>query len=134
MIELTRSGDNWKLPLDGQDVTQLRFDFAVTLMFEGGQILRIETPFTVKSDGHSDLVNPEGGVSDIAPALALARTTVESGTAGTDGSLRMTFSNGFEISVPPGDEYESWQFSGQSGLLVVSLPSGELGFWENGRP
>lgn len=124
MTKLTRAGTRWILPVAGLAVTQVAFDFAVSITLNAEAVLRIESPFRI----NGQLVDPEGETSQLAPALALVRATARSGWADDNGSLEMTFDGGRRIEVPPGDAYESWQYAGDRDLLV-SRPGGDLGHW-----
>jgi hypothetical protein len=42
------------------------------------------------------------------------------------GRLTIEFANATRIQVEPDQEYESWQISGEDGLLVVCTPGGDL--------
>ena len=126
----TRGTGHWVAPIAGQLVTQLRFDYAVTLLFEGGLDVRIEHPFVVRwTDGSELTMDPESDHESLAPVLRLRRATAVGGRAFDDGRLELAFAGGSRLSVGAGKQYEAWQFSGPQGALVVSVPGGALATW-----
>ncbi len=44
--------------------------------------------------------------------------------------LEMRFRDGTHVWVSSHPEYEPWQLEGPAGILVVSVPGGELAIWE----
>jgi hypothetical protein len=46
-----------------------------------------------------------------------------------DGRLHLAFDGGWSIEVPPGTDYEPWTLNGPDGLLLVSVPGGDLAIW-----
>jgi len=92
--------------------------------------LAIDGPFTLETREGSMAVDP----ANPSPALLALRTmTVREAIADEDGTLRLTFTDGNALRVPPG-EYEPWQFVskvsvGDDGWLVVSAAGGGLAVW-----
>ncbi|WP_035750431.1 DUF6188 family protein [Arthrobacter sp. 35W] len=131
---LAKTGGDWELPVADEPVTQLRIDYAITLLFANGLTLRIEQPFGLSTrSGEDHVVDPEGGVAQLLPVLGLRRATATKGTAFVDGHLDLWFADGRRLTVPPGDKYEAWQVSGPGKLLIVSVPSGGLSIWGQAR-
>ncbi|GHD83119.1 hypothetical protein CLV85_2080 [Salinibacterium amurskyense] len=129
--ELIEGDDHWVLPIADLLVTQLRFDFAVTLIFEEHFHVRMEGVIALSSDvGSSDsVIEVEGDVDQLVPLLRLKTATVREGLAFKDGRLELTFTDGSRLVAPAGQAYESWQLAGPHGLLIVSVPDGGLTIW-----
>lgn len=129
-----RDADAWRLPLDGLDVTQCRFDHAFTLLVSSGldrsYEIRIEEAFVLTAAGGTLTLDPSGAPTAMAPALRLSRQTVEQAIAHDDGRLELTFTDGAAIRVPGGTGYEAWTVAGTGGLRFISLPGGELAIWD----
>jgi hypothetical protein len=133
VIELTKSGDHWVLPVAGQPVAQLCVDYAITLRLQNDVVVRIEQPFVmVTGSGAERLIVPEGDADRLAPDLTLARATIAEGAAFDDGHLELSLADGGRLSVPSTEDYEPWELVGPEGLRVVSVPGGELSVWQPG--
>lgn len=63
------------LPLVGREVDQLCIDYAVTLVVEGTDTVRLESPFTLHVDGTTHVVDPER-LDTVAIVLQLHRAVV----------------------------------------------------------
>lgn len=44
--------------------------------------------------------------------------------------LSVAFDNGARLRIKPDSSYEAWTVSGPRGMLVVSMPRGELAIWD----
>lgn len=122
----------WLLDVSGQLILQLVLDFQVTLVLEHFAIT-IEERFVLEHlDGTSHVVEPGGDFDQLAPVLPLSRSKViAEGRAFDDGRLEVVMQDGWRLSVVPEPEsaYESWNITGPDGLLIVSMPGGELSLW-----
>jgi hypothetical protein len=78
------------LPLVGREVDQLCIDYAVTLVVDGTDTIRLESPFTLHVDGTTQVVDPER-LETVAAVLQLFRAVVTRAEAGKDGSLTIDF-------------------------------------------
>lgn len=139
-MELIPAGDDWLLPVAGQQVTQCTVDYAgVAVLCGNGISFYIEQPFTlVAPDGQSYLLDPDprGDAADLAPVLRIMRKVVRDGTAFHDGRLALAFEDGSRIEVPSSQKYEAWNISGPGSighLRVVSIPGGDLAIWRDTR-
>ncbi len=119
------------LPLDnGSEVTQVRFDFAVSLLFEDGAVLRIENRFVLDGDHGRSFIDPEAPGSLAANLAGLHKSLVTTTTIFQDGRLVLQFSTGETIEVPSHERYESWAFLGSaSGVQLVCVPGGAIAAW-----
>ncbi|MCL2468497.1 MAG: DUF6188 family protein [Micrococcales bacterium] len=129
MCAPTRDNDRWILPVEGQPVTQLRVDYAITLLLENGIAVRIENPFVLATGDERYQLDPSDEPIYLAPVLPLARARIVSGTAFDNGKLRLVFADGSEITVSSSEDYEPWEICGPQGFLMVSVPGGELAIW-----
>ena len=130
---LADRGDHYLIAAGGATVTSLRFDFGVTLGLAGADTsfsIRIEEPFTLRSDSaEAKLLDPEQRPAETGPVLALLDAAVTRIVAFKDGRLVMTFQPGWIIEVPAGLQYEAWTLNGPDGLLLVSVPGGDVAVW-----
>lgn len=128
LIRRTKN-DGWVLSLADAGV-RVQVDYALSLLTSDGYVFRIEQPLTLTdSDGHQQVLIPEGDPAKLAPALALARTALIVANAFDDGQLELIFSNGVRIYVPSTEDFESWEACGPEGLRLVALPGGGLSVW-----
>ena len=63
---LREEGAHYVLPLVGREVDQLCIDYAVTLVVDGTDTIRLESPFTLHVDGTTQVVDPAGLEAGIA--------------------------------------------------------------------
>ena len=124
----------WLLDVSGQPILQLVLDFQVTLVLEHFSITIGERFILEYPDGTSHVVEPGGDFLQLYPLLPLSRSKViTQGRAFDDGRLEVLMQDGCRLSVVPEPEsaYESWNVKGPDGLLIVSLPGGELPVWDS---
>ena len=69
-------------------------------------------------------------IESLGPILRLFNTTVIRILAEEDGSLRLETEEGYVLTVSANPDYESWEFVGRDGSLVVCTPGGELAIWD----
>jgi hypothetical protein len=119
--------------LVGAIVTQLRFDYGVTLALDASTHLRIETTFElVTPDGVATTLDPEQDLDRMGALLPLHRTRVAEFAADTSGDLAITFSDGSVLRCRPDDRHEAWALSLADGRLYVCTPGGEVAVWAGG--
>jgi hypothetical protein len=128
---MSESANTLLKALVGRHVTQLRVDYAFTLIFwsrEYSAEIRIEAPFTLTSaDGQTFHVEAEN-VETVSPALQVLNQ-VASEVAVQHGTLHIEFEGRTAISVSPLPKHEAWNLCGSGGLKVVCMPGGELAVW-----
>ena len=121
---------NPSVDLVGAVVTQLRFDYGVTIALGDDVALRIETGFELTApDTEPVLLDPEHDLGRMGSLLLLHRTTV---TADTSGDLSLAFSDGSALRCWPDDRFEAWKLSFADGRLYVCLPGGDVSVWAGG--
>jgi hypothetical protein len=91
--------------------------------------ITIEQDFRLRYLGRDRKLSPEGDLEELGAAAVLYRKVVHRVLAYQDGRLEVRFRDGTHIWVPSHSEYEPWQVEGPAGLLVVSVPGGELAIW-----
>lgn len=125
--------DQWILPLSGEKVIQCRYDYAFTMVIgelEPSFIVRIEQPFSLHSpEGDVDSVDPAVDMREMGGTLRLVHGTVARSVAHKDGRLEIDFEDGSLVRVSPSDDYEPWHLSGPDGVMMVSIPGGDLVVW-----
>ena len=121
----------WELPVGGTSVTQIRVDFAVTLLFTADRFscsLRIENDFDLAT-GESVARFSTDKPADLGPVIALFGSEVSFGLAHSTGALTIEFVDGQRLLSSAGPSYEAWEFESSLGARVVSMPGGELAIW-----
>jgi hypothetical protein len=120
------------LRLEGQRVTKVCFDYAVTLATESGFELRLETLFVIHDpDDEQASVDPEAPRELAAHVLEILQQLIDSADVEPSGALTVRFVDGHEIVVPPHPEFEAWSVVGPSGQRVVCLPGGGFSEWSS---
>ena len=108
-------------PLTGCIVGHILLDYRVSLGLasQDGKygervdaILVIGAPFEVSSDRATERVTPDD-TANYAAVLPLLHATVADAIIASDESLRVSFENGFSLTVPRHQHYESWEISGR---------------------
>lgn len=127
-MHLTERQDQWALPLVGREVDQICVDFAVTLVVEGTDSVRLATPFTLTVAGEVHHVHPERPVS-ILPVLELHRAVVLAAEASKDGVLSLRFDGDRVLRSDPDEHDEAWEVGGglppvTPAYQVVAKPGG----------
>ena len=118
------------LPILGESISRVAFDYGVTLLTDGGSELRIETSFSIASHDRPAVVVEPAEVGDNANALVdLLGSQVDLADTWSDGSLRLRLSGGQMIEVPPHPEFEAWTFAGSGGVKALATPGGGLTTW-----
>ncbi len=126
---LVEQHTRWLLPVVDGTVTQIRVDYAFTLVIDHYSI-RINTPFTFsRGDDHSKHDPEDPGT--LAPLLTLHQATLREGVLSKDGVLTLSFRDGTTLTVPPNDQYEAWEATGElppvtPSFQVIALPGGGL--------
>jgi hypothetical protein len=132
---MTEHDDRYTLAVPGGQVTQLRFDWAITLIISAppqdqGFIARISGHLALTTpEGATTELEPEGDPAALAPLLRLARLGVTRTDCFKDGRLHLEFTDGTLLTVPSDPDYEPWEIAEPTGAKIVSTPGGELAVW-----
>lgn len=118
------------LNLQGQAVTRVCFDAALTVLTSEDCELRVETEAVLQvSSGDHVSFDPESP-DVVAPHLVrLARDVITGAEAGKAGDLVIEFESGTKLTVRPDDNYEAWGLVGPKGRRVTCMPGGEIAVW-----
>ncbi|MBA2948982.1 DUF6188 family protein [Streptomyces himalayensis] len=118
------------LNLQGQAVTRVCFDSALTVLTSGDYELRVETEAVLQvSSGDHVSFDPESP-DVVAPYLVrLARDVITGAEVGRVGDLVIEFESGTNLIVRPDDDYEAWGLVGPKGRRVTCMPGGEIAVW-----
>jgi hypothetical protein len=129
----TETSDGWVIPMSGATVTQCRVDSAFTMVAtapdNGTFEVRIETGLRCSLIPDERLLDPEDDPRQLAPLLGLLQLEVLRATASSRGELALRFVDGTRLDVPADPDYEAWTLNGPNGLLLVSIPGGDVGVW-----
>ncbi len=119
------------LNIEGQTLSRICFDHAVSFLMSSGGEIRVETGATFRAPHTAELhFEPESPGSASVALLQLLQRTVTRAEAFDDGLLVLEFDSGAKLTVEPHDSYESWGFVGESGARVISIPGGGITTWE----
>jgi hypothetical protein len=109
-----------------QRVSQLRFDYAVTILGDKGDLVTIKRDFDfVTSTGETQRSACDDGrpVETLEGLLHQAVTALQV----TDGGmLNVSFEGGCRIAVGPDLQHEAWTLNVQDGALYACAPGGDI--------
>lgn len=131
--------DRWILPIAGRAVRRCCLDHAFGIELRATDCadatIRIGGEFAFReSDGRGWRLRPEDDASLLGPALRMFGLTVDHAEAYKDGTLEVAFADGSDLRVAPDPAVEAWEFAGERGVRIVSLPGGDLAVWQPATP
>lgn len=115
----------------GDTVTQIRFDYAVTIVTDRS-LLRIQTDFEFADEEGTRIIDPEGSRPFATRILGALHRPVESCTYAEAGSIAVGLAGGLMITVNPSPDFEAWNFSisGDRPRQLVSMIGGGVAVWD----
>ncbi|MCW2540071.1 MAG: hypothetical protein JWN95_1796 [Frankiales bacterium] len=119
------------LRIVGQSIERVSFDYAVTVLTDGGAEIRIETAFSLRApSGESVVVDPSqpGRATELMTSL-LHNMITGAEVNEESGTLVLDLMNGTRLEVGPSKSYEAWTFTGECGLKAVARPGGGVSTW-----
>jgi len=128
--------EEWRLPIDGFEVTDVWFSGQLYVIAYGvGDVRRgvaaprtqiaLGGPFRLRTaDGRKHDLDAGESWGTLVPVLSLRHARVTAATGNRTGSLVVTFDDGSELSVEPDPRYENWELNGPGALHLVSPPGG----------
>jgi hypothetical protein len=125
-VGISERDDRWTLTFPDGTVTQLRFDFAFTLVIDQGLDIRIESPFIFREPNASQtLLAPEHN-GTLGSLLRLHQAKVVRADALRVGQLEIDFEDGSAIVVEPDGNFENFNVRTPDGEMLIGLPSGGI--------
>jgi hypothetical protein len=120
-----------RIDIGTRRVGEIDTEHAITLRFEGGATIRIESPVQISGPDRGTItVDPQDLRSDQDVQHAVLGRVVESAFADdVSGALRISFEGGVTLEVAPDPDFEPWAASWPDGTTVVALPGGGLSTW-----
>ncbi|WP_327031680.1 DUF6188 family protein [Micromonospora ureilytica] len=123
----------WLLPVGDGVVTQLRIDFAFTLIVESWIEIRIETEFSYGAPGAESRFDPSTSTG-LVPLLDRHQAQITAAEICKDGRLTLTFADDAVLVVEPDDQYEAFTVTsmpppGFRGFRFVAVPGRGLAHW-----
>ena len=115
--------------LAGDTVTQIRFDYAVTMVTERSE-LRIQTEFELVDHDGTHRIDPEDSGPFATRILAALHRHVESCEYTEAGSIQVVIAGGLAIAVSPDREFEAWNLAIKRDRLLVSKVGGGIAAWD----
>ncbi len=114
----------------GRYLSQLRVGAGdVQLVFDNGTFVRLAG--TTRLDDGPGTEEPQS-LAGLAILLPLLNETVVSAGVRQRGALAVAFKAGV-LRCDPDEKYEAWEFTTESGAMVVCMGGGELAIWSE-RP
>ncbi|MGE0879829.1 MAG: DUF6188 family protein [Acidimicrobiia bacterium] len=114
--------------LAGKSIERICIDYAVSLQFDDGAALRLESEFslTASSETASAMIDPAqlGGNGD--RILGLIRREVHEASITGSGDLALIFDHGGHLSSKPDQAYEAWSLVLPNGDTFICLPGGGI--------
>ncbi len=122
--------------LEGQEISRICLDYAVTLETTDGTELRIETVFRLMSaDGSRSVEIDPSNLGDTGePVLHLLHQQVVLATVAESGTLTLTCMRGERMECEPDQEFEAWTLVTAAGERMVCLPGGGIAHWPGSAP
>jgi hypothetical protein len=112
--------------LSGKRVEQLRFDYAVTLVFDDDADMRISAPFAAISPAPV-AVDPEALTAEtLALTISVLHKTVVSASIVENSVLRLELEGDLVLHAQPSERYEAWSLNLPNGTQLESYPGGEI--------
>lgn len=114
--------------LVGRTLVRVSFGTGVRLDFDGTHSpeLTVECPLRITSDRPWTGEPVSAGAAD--RLLPLLFSAVRSADIDSAGGLTIAVGS-VQIHVSADDSYEAWQLRRDDGMLVVSMPGGDLAVW-----
>lgn len=114
------------------DTHEFSVDQALTFSLEGKADVVIENVATLADrPGRAPgirVVELYPDRQDVASALPLFGTSVNSGVVFNTGTLRLVLDH-FQLTVKADPDYEAWNVTGPGGPRIVCMPGGQLAVW-----
>jgi hypothetical protein len=118
-------------PLIDQEITRILIDLAVTFETESGAQLRVESPILLFHEPAAPIkIDPHEPAASGNEIVALLRKRIKDASISLDGTLTIAFEAGPRLEIACDKRYEAWTLSTQTGELLVSMPGGEVAYWE----
>ena len=118
-------------PLDGAEIHEVAFNGRTLVrLSQGGKdfCLALEGDFAIRQEGTATTASGES--PEACGILSkLVGKHASSFSVMPDGSARLTLEESGALEAAPGQEYESWQFTGPDGLLLVGGTHGSFTPW-----
>ena len=111
---------------DDAPVTQLRFDFAVTLISLDDFNVRIEVPFRYRHKDAELTIDPEV-LSTAGTLLDLHHAQLQRVDVHRSGQLQVSFSSDRDLTVGPHPHYESFSLHIAPGYMFIGEVGGGIG-------
>ena len=130
-MNLIENEEYWEVQLKDRTVTRCMVDgsFAIETWVPRDTVrVRIEAPFrysTITSKHELDPDKPK----TLGPALSILGKNLIRVLAEKKGHLNLLFSDQSTVDVEPHAEYEAWEISSATGMLLVCKSGGEIAFW-----
>jgi hypothetical protein len=115
--------------IQNAEVTQMKFDFSITLVFSTDVELRISQPFHLIGPQGTSFLDPEEDAVLLSPCLEMTRARVTSVAVSPTGTLTLGFANSLILEVEASPDFEAWEWTAPGGVLAVCRPGGELTTW-----
>ena len=122
--------------LEGQEISRICLDYAVTVGTVDGTELRIESVFRLTSaDGSRSVEIDPNNLSDTGESVVqLLHQQVVLATMAESGALALRCARGERIECEPDEQFEAWTLVTAAGERMVCLPGGGIAHWPGSLP
>lgn len=122
--------------LEGQEISRICLDYAVTFETVDGTELRIESVFRLTSaDGSRSVEIDPNNLSDTGETVVhLLHQQIVLATMAESGALALRCARGERIECEPDEQFEAWTLATAAGERMVCLPGGGIAHWPGSLP
>src|SRR6267143_5340947 len=122
-VKRSESG-GFLLPINNAEITRVRFDVSgaeLSLNWDSAEL-------TIGSETFASLRLLWPGVDQW---FSLIGRRVSRAEASESGDLDLDIDDGRKLRIVHHPKYEAWQFTDKEGAIVVSVPGGDITYWDD---
>jgi hypothetical protein len=122
-VKRSESG-GFLLPINNAEITRVRFDVSgaeLSLNWDSAEL-------TIGSETFASLRLLWPGVDQW---FSLIGRRVSRAEASESGDLDLDIDDGRKLRIEHHPKYEAWQFTDKEGAIVVSVPGGDITYWDD---
>lgn len=123
------------IDLSQQRISKITPGWPLTIHTDAGWVITVECKilYAAGSGTTQVFIGDELATAEML-ALALTGRAIHSVAITATEGLTMILTPYAEVTLPPDEDFEAWNVAGPEGERVVSMPGGELAYWNPGKP